>query len=127
MKRHLTLISFVVVLIVGSLLLASCGDQMGTMQGVVTNASDGTPVAKALVVVYGLKKIEGMGQLDAYEKESILRKEPTDDNGAYSTTLEAGVYVVQVWIEGLEVADRMVEVKPGRTLTADFEVTPPSP
>jgi hypothetical protein len=116
-----------ILLALGAWSLVSCGDRLGTVEGVVSNAADGSLLIGAQVVVYSLEKAEGVGQLDAYTKRDIIQKQLTGEDGTYTFSLEAGTYVMQVWLEGLEVADRMVEVKSGRTTTADFEVAPPSP
>lgn len=126
-KKGIGYFALALALMFGVLGLAGCGDKLGAVEGTVTDAATGELVPNARVVVYGLEKVEGMGNLDTFTKGLILQKQFVDEDGGYSLSLEKGTYVFQVWIEGMEVTDRMVEVKSGRTTTADFEVQVPSP
>jgi hypothetical protein len=84
-------------------------------------------VSQAQVVVFALETIDGAGSLDIFGKGTLLQKQFTDENGKFSFSLEPGSYVIQVWVEGLEVGDRMVQVKPGRMTAVDFTVEIPPP
>ncbi len=112
--------------VIGLLGLVGCGAQPGKVTGVVYQGPDKQPAANAQVVVYELKS-ESLTGLEVYQKGTILSKQLADGNGAFSFSLPPGAYVIEVWIEGLEVASRMVKVKPGRTVTVDLEVTVPAP
>ena len=127
MRRFLLIYGLVGILICGGLGLAGCGDQPGTIEGTVTDAASQEVVGQAQVVVFALERTKDFGDLDVYSKGIVLREDLTDGNGHYAYTLAPGTYVIQVWAEGLEVADRMVEVKSGRTVTLDFSVEIPSP
>ena len=111
---------------IGLLGLVGCRTQPGQVTGVVYQGPDKQPVANAQVVVYELKS-ESVTGLEVYQKGKILSKQLADGNGAFSFSLPPGAYVIEVWIEGLEVASRMIKVKPGRTVTVDFEVSVPAP
>jgi hypothetical protein len=106
--------------------LAACGNRPGLIEGSVRPAQGGELAGQILVVAYELKKSEEVGQLDVFQKGVLLRKELIDDAGRYAFELEPGSYVVEVWQDGLEVVNRLVEVKAGRTTTVDFEVPAPS-
>jgi hypothetical protein len=109
------------------LVLVSCGNRPGVVEGRVRSAQGGELAGQILVVAYELKRSEEVGQLDVFQKGVLLRKELINEAGRYAFELEPGSYVVEVWQDGLEVTDRLVEVKAGRTTTVDFEVTAPSP
>jgi hypothetical protein len=107
--------------------LAACGNRPGVIEGSVRSAQGGELAGQILVVVYELKKSEEVGQLDVFQKGVLWRKELIDDADRYAFELEPGSYVVEVWQDGREVVDRLVEVKAGRTTTIDFEVPTSSP
>jgi hypothetical protein len=124
MKRKFAFYGLLIVLMIGALCLAGCGSGPGTVEGTVIDASDGTPIADAEVIVLDLKRYEAVGDMNVFQKGTAIQKVLTDENGAYSVSLDPNSYVIQVWLEDVEVADRMVEVKPGRATTIDFSVTP---
>lgn len=113
-----------IVSVMGFLGLIGCETQPGKVTGTVYQGSK--PAANAHVVVYELKS-EQVSGLEVYQKGQILYKQLSDASGAFSFSLSPGAYVIEVWIEGLEVASRMVKVKPGRTVTVDFEVMVSAP
>lgn len=127
MKRILSIYGLAAALVVVALVLAGCGRKPGTMEGTVTNAQSGEPIAGATVAVFALDRFKDVSNIDVYKKGIILHKLVTDENGQYTLSLDADSYVVQVWVEGIEVTDRMVEIKPGRSTTLDFSVEVPSP
>jgi hypothetical protein len=125
MGKTISILVLLAMAVIGSLGLMACGDQPGVVEGTVTQASGGEPMAQTQVVIYGTKKAEEVTGLDVYQKGPLLQKQLTDENGRFSFSLEPGSYIIQVWIQGLEVADRMVKVKAGRTTTTDFAVAVP--
>jgi hypothetical protein len=127
----------VVVMIVALALIAACGrSREGTLQGTVTQARDaqqalddpanvGRPLAQAQVVVYGLNRVEEFSQPEVYRKGLIVYKGRSGDDGTFSVTLAPGKYIAQIWVNGLEVGSRQVEVTGGQTTEADFNVKLP--
>jgi hypothetical protein len=107
--------------------LAGCGNQPGTVQGVVTRAADGTPVATATVRIYQLSKIQEVTGVNAFQKGDVFQTLAADEGGVYSVSLDPGSYVIEVEAEGLATANKMVEVKGGKTVTLDFSLAAPSP
>jgi hypothetical protein len=47
-------------------------------------------------------------------------------DGSDRLSLAPGNYIVQVWDGETRLGDRLVEVKAGRKVQVDFEVTPPA-
>ena len=123
--RFLLACRLLIVLALGALSLTSCGKRPGVVEGTVTDTGNGEAVAGAQVVVFELAKSEDVKYLDVYQKGVAIQKLRTDENGGFSTSLEADSYIIQVWIEGLEVADQMVQVKAGQTTTIDFQIDGP--
>ena len=122
MKRFFPV--YVLVLLVIVLVLTSCGDQTGTIEGTVTRSDTGQPVASADVYIYILEKIEQVTHIDTYQKGSVLHRTKTGESGTYSFTAEADIYVIEVQMPGLETSSIMAEVKKGQTLTQDFDLNP---
>lgn len=116
-----------VVLAIGTLVLLGCSSQPGTVEGTVTHAQSGEPVAEAEIVVFELEAAEKVPQLDAYTKGDAHLKQTTDENGAYSISLEKGSYIIEVWAQDHEVGNHMVRVKSNQVTTVDFSVTVPTP
>ena len=115
------------------LTLSSCGEQFGTVQGTVTQRLDpnkaaddpsnvGPAIAQAEVVVYSLKRFTDVTDIEVYKKDKIIDKTATDAAGAFSFSLPKGKYVIELWVEGLTVDSRQVEVKGGRTTNLSFNV-----
>jgi hypothetical protein len=125
--KRLSVYGLVTLLILSASSLGACGNQPGEVRGVVTVASSGDLVTQAQVVVYQLDRAKKVTGADVFVKGSILQKQFVDDKAHYSFSLEPGSYIVEVWVEGLEVGNRMVQVKSGRASTADFQVEMPSP
>jgi len=125
MRRFLLLQGLLIVLALGILSLAGCGNQAGTAGGTVRDATSQEAVGQAQVVVFGLESLKGAGNLDVYSRGAILQKQFTDESGSFSFSLEPGNYVIQVWVDGVEVGDRMVQIKPGRATTVDFSIEIP--
>ncbi len=107
--------------------LVSCGGEPGRLTGTVTGAEDGQPVAGAEILVFALEKVKGVTSVDAYQKTNTVHREVTDAQGTFSVSLPPARYVVEVRIQGVRVTSRLVEVQAGQTLTADFQIVPPSP
>ena len=122
MKRSPVLQALLIVLALGISSLAGCGNRPGTAEGTVRDAASQEAVGQAQVIVFALESLKGSGSMDVYSKGALLEKQFTDENGNFSFSLEPGSYVIQVWVEGLEAGDRMVQVKPGRVTTVDFSV-----
>jgi uncharacterized membrane protein len=97
------------------------------VEGIVTQAQDGQPIASAQILVFQLHELEQITYMDAYEKGDISQIVNTDENGAYSLSLEPDKYVIEVQAEGFEKQDSMVEVKSGQASTLDFSLALPSP
>jgi VCBS repeat-containing protein len=127
MFKKVVFCGILAVLAMGTLSLAACDRRPGLVTGTVTETPSGKPVANAEVVVYELKKFEGVTNMNVYQKGSVLQKQVTDENGAFSFSLAPAQYVIQVLVQGQKAADRMVKVQSGRTTTVEFEVGVPSP
>ena len=110
-----------------SLALLACGDRPGVVEGTVTQAEDGQALAQAEVVVYELQRAQGDSQLDVFQKGAALQREPLAEDGSYRISLAPGSYIVQVWAGDTPLGDRLVEIRAGRKVQADFEVTSPAP
>jgi hypothetical protein len=101
-------------------LLAACGGGPGTLEGLFLGAR-GEAVPWLVEAVYELKAIDEMGQGGLYQKGSLVQEQHTGDDGV-SFVLEQGRYIVQVRQERAEVGSRMVEVKPNRRVTVEFQL-----
>lgn len=123
MKRFLFLGVFLMVL--SALGLAGCGNQPGVLEGTVTDAQTGQPMAQAQILVYALEGVDEITHLDTYQKGEAIEKQTTAEDGAFSLSLAPGRYVVSIRVEGLEVENRLVEIKSGRRTVADLGVTLP--
>lgn len=126
-KKYLSFVFLAAVLTVGLMSMAGCGNQPGTVQGTVTHAEDGTPVDSAQIDLFGLERVKEVTHMDAFQKGTALQRLVTDKNGTYSVSLEPGMYILEVRVEGFETTSNLVEVKGGRTATVDFGLTPTSP
>jgi 5-hydroxyisourate hydrolase-like protein (transthyretin family) len=115
------------VLLVGLLGVTGCSSQPGKVEGTVTDASSGKPLAQMRVVVYALTKAENVTQMDTYIKGDPLHELSTDENGRYTASLKPGTYTVQVWANEQKVGDYLLKIEPGRVETVDFQVQLPSP
>jgi hypothetical protein len=127
MRRRVLIWVFLGLWAVGVWGLAGCGNQPGTVQGVVTRASDGTPVAAARVQIYQLARIQEVSGVNAFQKGDVLQTLVAGEDGVYSVSLEPGSYVIDVAADGLATASKMVEVKGGKTASIDFSLAAPSP
>jgi hypothetical protein len=116
------MLAFLVV--AGTWALASCDSRLGTIEGTVTQDSDGEPVSAAQVVVFELYNLDQPAQMGVFQKADIREVTSTDGSGAYAISLEPDHYVVEVQAEGFELASSLVEVKGGRAATVDFALTP---
>jgi hypothetical protein len=123
MRRLILLGMFLVVL--GVLCLAGCGNQPGVLEGTVTEAQTGQPVAQAQVLVYALEGVDEITHLDTYQKGEAIEQQTTVEDGAFSISLDPGRYVLSIRVGGLEVENRLVEIKSGRRTLADLGVTLP--
>ena len=133
MKKLLSVCMFLAAIALTLLTLSGCGEQFGTLQGVVTQMQDpakpaedpsniGPAIDQATVVIYSLTRQSDVSGIEVYTKGRILQKMLTDAAGAFSFSLSKGKYVVEVWVEGYTMAKRQVEVKGGRTTQASFNV-----
>lgn len=123
MRRFLFLGVFLVML--SALGLAGCGNQPGVLEGTITDIQTGQPVAQAQVLVYALEDVDEITNLDAYQKGEAVEKQTTAEDGAFSVSLAPGKYVVSIRVGGLEVENRLVEIKSGRRTLTDLGVTLP--
>jgi hypothetical protein len=133
MKKLLSVCMLLAAMAIALPTLSGCGEQFGTVQGVVTQMQDptkpaddpsniGPAIAQATVVVYSLARQSDVPGMEVYTKGKILQKTLTDAAGAFSFSLSKGKYVIEVWVEGYTMANRQVEVKGGRTTEASFNV-----
>ena len=115
------------------LALSGCGEQFGTVQGTVTQMQDpnksaddlsnfGPAIAQAEVVVFSLKRFTEITDIEVYKKDKIIDKTVTDATGAFSFSLSKGKYLIELWVEGLTVDSRQIEVRGGRTTNLSFNV-----
>ncbi|HSJ58601.1 MAG TPA: carboxypeptidase-like regulatory domain-containing protein [Anaerolineae bacterium] len=116
-------LGFVLVVVV-SLTVTACGKRDGVVEGTVRGVDPNT--AQVQVVIYDLTRSDDVPGMDVFHKGVIVQKALVDANGHFAFTLPAEEYVLQVWLDGYEVVDRMIEVESGRTTTLDLEVAPPS-
>jgi hypothetical protein len=110
-------------LTIAAVLVMACGSGPGTVEGTVIR--DGEPLADAQVVVFQLTK--AIGNIEVYQKGAILQEARTDGEGRFTFTLEADKYVIEVWMDGDTVANRMVDVEPGRSTRLDLAAEPSTP
>jgi hypothetical protein len=121
------------VIILALLALSGCGAEIGTVQGTVTQMQDpnkpkddpsnvGPAIAQATVAVYSLVRFSDVKGIEVYNKGPIVEKMLTDAAGAFSFSLSKGKCVIEVWVGGLTVASRQVEVKGGQTTNLSFNV-----
>jgi len=123
MRGSIFLGVFLVVL--SALGLASCGNRPGVLEGTVTESQTGQPVAQAQVLVYALKGVNEITNLDVYQKGDAIEEQTTAADGSFSVSLAPGRYIVSIWVEDLEVENRMVEIQSGRRTPVDLGVTLP--
>lgn len=107
--------------------LAGCSDQPGIIRGTVIRSQDGKPAVQAEVVVFALNKLQGASKLDVFTKGDMIQKMSPGEDGVFSFSLQPGDYVVEVWLEGVEVVSKRLQVRAGRTTAADVQVDNPSP
>jgi hypothetical protein len=127
MNRRVLSSTLLFVLVFGLLCLAGCGNRPGEIRGKVTAAPSGQAVAQAHMIVYDLTVPEGDMPVNVFVKGAVLQDVVTDANGSYSISLAPGTFIIQVWANEQQVADRLVKVGAGRVVTVDFEVDLPSP
>jgi hypothetical protein len=126
MNRYLVLyILLCILLVVG---LASCdSNEPGTIDGIITRASDGQPLANAQVTIHLLTKLDSENGTDLFSRAAVLQVEITDENGYYSATLKPIKYLFVVEYPGLEKEDQVLEVRSKRTTTVDWALEETSP
>ncbi len=127
MEAQSSILSILLVLITILGSLSGCGSQEGTIRGTVQSAQDGAPIARAEVYVIELMRAENVTDMNVFQKGEALDKQVSGDDGGFSFTLDEGDCIVEVWVEGQKVADRMVNVEGGQTNSLDFDVEVPSP
>jgi len=126
-SRTLIRHAFLALVLVAAFGVAGCSNQPGTIKGTVTREADGQPVAQAEVIVYALNKVEGAGSVDVFTKGTVLQTVVTDTAGVFSVSLGPGKNMIEARSEGLAAADRLIEVKAGRTTTVDFSLVASPP
>ena len=133
MHKLLSACTLVAVMTLALLTLSGCGEQIGTVQGAVTQMQDpngpaedpaniGPAIDQATVAIYSLERFSDVKEIEVYNKGPIIAKMLTDAAGAYSFSLSKGKYVIEVWVGGLTVATRQVEIKGGQTTKLNFNV-----
>lgn len=133
MHKRCSACILLVVIGLALLTLGGCGDQFGTVQGTVTQMQDpsksaddpsnvGPAIAQAEVVAFSLKRFTDVTDIEVYKKDKIIDKTATDATGAFSFSLSKGKYLIELWVKGLTVDSRQVEVKGGRTTNLSFNV-----
>lgn len=127
MKHRISFHRLGIVWAILTLTLSSCSGRPGTLTGTVTQVEDGKPVAGAEILVFELEQVRQVNSMDVYQKTDTVHRQVTDANGAFSVSLKPDRYLVEVKIRGVKVTSRMVQVKAGRTLTSDFQITAPAP
>lgn len=120
MKSRGLIPSVLLVLAILAAGLAGCGNRETGIEGRVRQ--DGKPLAEAEVRAVELTRFENVTNMDVFQKGDVLARGFTDDGGRFSLSLNRGSYVVEVWVGGEKITDRMVEVEPGKVSTADFEI-----
>jgi len=123
MRKFVFLGVFLAVL--SALALVGCGNQPGVLEGTITEAQTGQPVAQAQVLVYALEGVDEITHLDTYQKGDAIEQQTTAEDGAFSISLAPGRSVVSIRVGGLEVENRLVEIKSGRRTLTDLGVTLP--
>jgi hypothetical protein len=133
MHKLLSACILAVVIMLALLTLSGCGEQIGTVQGTVTQMRDpngsaedpaniGPPIRRATVAVYSLERFSDVKEIEVYDKGPIVQKMLTDAAGAYSFSLPKDKYIIEVWVDGLTVASRQVKVEGGKTTDLNFNV-----
>lgn len=124
-RQHLTFA--VILVLLGTLSLSACGNRPGELVGTVIRTDDGSPVTGAEVTVFSLEQFKDVTNVDAYRKGSALQTVTTAGDGGFSFSLEADKYQLEVKAEGMNPTSRLVEVKPGRSVTVEMSLAPASP
>jgi len=133
MRKLLCAYTVATMMALAVLTLSGCGEQIGKVQGTVTQMQDpngpaddpaniGSAIERATVVAYTLERFSEVTEIEVYNKGPIIGKVFTDAAGAYSFSLSKGKYVIEVWVGGFTVASRQVEVKGGKTTELNFNV-----
>ena len=133
MRKLLCACTVATMMALAVLTLSGCGEQIGTVRGIVTQMQDpngpadnpaniGSAIERATVVAYTLERFSEVTEIEVYNKGPIVKKVFTDAAGAYSFSLPKGKYVFEVWVDGLTVDSRQVEVKGGQTADHNFNV-----
>jgi len=125
MKRRVLV--YGILIVAGVLSLLGCGDQPGMVNGSVVRIADSSAVAQAQVTVFGLNKLEEIANTSAFQKGDAIQTVATDEDGAFSVTLEPDSYVLEVQAEGLEVTTHLVEVKSSRAIEVTIRMADAMP
>jgi uncharacterized membrane protein len=125
MKRRVLV--YGILLVAGVLSLLGCGGQPGMVNGSVVRIADSSAVAQAQVTVFGLNKLEEIANTNAFQKGDAIQTVTTDEDGAFSVTLEPDSYVLEVQAEGLEVTTHLVEVKSSRAIEVTIRMADAMP
>ena len=124
-KRPETLLLIAVAILAGSFILTACARRDGAVEGTISGADPSA--AQIQVVIYDLQRADEVTGMDVFQKGAILQKALVGEDGGFAFTLPPQEYILQVWVDGIEMVSRMIEIKSGRTTTLDLEVTSPSP
>jgi hypothetical protein len=126
MNRHLILYALLGLLLVIGVMGCS-SNEPGIIDGTISRASDGQPLANAQVTIHLLTKLDSENGTDLFSRTAVLQVIITDENGYYSATLKPIKYLFVVEYPGLEKEDQVLEVKSKRTTTVDWALEEPSP
>jgi hypothetical protein len=126
MKRHPLHWGLLVVLLWGSLGVAACSEQPGTVEGTVTRIEGGQAVAEGQVAVFALNEFKDTGGLNIYEKGDLVLSENLDENGGFSISLPPGDYVIEAWVPEVAKATNQIRVRSGRVTTVHLQVKTPA-
>jgi hypothetical protein len=106
--------------------LSACGNAPGEVTGTVRRVGSGELVAEGQVVVFALNTFKNLDGLEVYERGDVIRTQNLDESGTYSFSLSPGNYVIEAWVPQVATVRNQIEIRAGRTTTADLEVVEPS-
>jgi hypothetical protein len=133
MKRSWIICWLLPAMVAVALGLGGCSDEPANVRGVVSQAQDpnkplddpanaGQGIAQAEVRFFSLEKVPGGQGMDVYKKSAVVYTVTTDAEGAFSQSVDPGVYVIDVWVNGQKATTRQIEVKGGQNIKLTFNV-----
>ena len=122
-RKKIAIVCCLFVLTLAALLsLTGCGDRPGTVEGTVTKATDGQPLAHAEVSAFSLSEVEDAGDISIYTRIVAIQSATPDASSAFSFILDPGRYEIEAQAEGFKPSNRLIEVKAGRTVRVDLRL-----